>query len=90
MFYLREASIYTNDPVFQALRKDCLMFPDSPQIARDFAMSGSYEQRLIDWAVSLIDPATVFLDIGFFPYLMPKSRQEIYLNRMIFHLIYFV
>ena len=64
MFYLREGSLYTTDPVFQALRKDCLMFPDSPQIARDFAMSGSYEQRLIDWAVGLIDPDTLFLDIG--------------------------
>lgn len=38
--------------------------PDCLDIAYDFALRGSYEQKIVDWAVSLIDPGTVFLDIG--------------------------
>lgn len=64
MLYLREASLVTTDPVLQALRKDGLLFPDIPDIARDFAIHGSYEQNLIAWVASLVDSSTVFLDIG--------------------------
>jgi FkbM family methyltransferase len=64
MFYLRERSLFTEDPVFQVLRADCMMFPDINDIARDFATTGCYERRLIDWAAGLIDPSTIFLDIG--------------------------
>jgi FkbM family methyltransferase len=64
MLYLRERSLQTPDPVFQALRKDGLLFPDIPDIAYDFALKGSYEGNIIEWAAHLIDPTTVFLDIG--------------------------
>lgn len=64
MFYLRENSLSTADPVFQTLRKDCMVFPDDNTIARDFAMFGTYERNLISWAATMIEPSKVFLDIG--------------------------
>jgi FkbM family methyltransferase len=64
MFYIRERSLDSLDPVFQRLRKDCMVFPDDQVIAKDFAQQGNYEQSLIEWAASLIDPTTLFLDIG--------------------------
>lgn len=64
MFYLRENSLNTADPVFQTLRKDCMVFPDDITVARDFAMSGTYEQNLIAWAATMIDPSKIFVDIG--------------------------
>ncbi len=64
MYYLREGSLTTDDPVFVRLRKDCIVFPDDATIARDFAFRGNYEQSIIQWATTLIDPTTIFLDIG--------------------------
>jgi FkbM family methyltransferase len=64
MYYLRENSLTTTDPVFYRLRKDCLVFPDDEVVAKDFALSGNYEQSIIQWATTLIDPKTIFLDIG--------------------------
>ncbi len=64
MYYLRENSFTTDDPVLFRLRNDCMVFPDDVTIARDFAMHGNYEQSIIQWATTLIDPTKVFLDIG--------------------------
>jgi FkbM family methyltransferase len=64
MYYLKEKSLHTNDPVFVRLREDCIMLPDDNAIARDFVLQGAYETTIIEWAVSLIDPNTVFVDIG--------------------------
>jgi FkbM family methyltransferase len=64
MYYLRENSLTTPDPVFFRLRKDCLVFPDDEIVAKDFALQGNYEQSIIHWATTLIDPKTIFLDIG--------------------------
>jgi len=64
MYYLREKSLSTPDPVFYRLRSDCMLFPDDHIIARDFANQGNYEQSIIEWATTLIDPSTIFLDIG--------------------------
>ncbi len=64
MYYLRENSLTTDDPVLLRLRTDCMVFPDDITIARDFAMHGNYEQSIIQWATTLIDPTKVFLDIG--------------------------
>ncbi len=64
MYYLRENSLTTDDPVLFRLRKDCMVFPDDVTIARDFALRGNYEQAIIEWATTLIDPKTIFLDIG--------------------------
>jgi len=63
-YYFREASLNTDDPVFHRLRSDCMVFPSDPTIARDFAANGSYERSIIQWAMTLIDPSTIFLDIG--------------------------
>jgi FkbM family methyltransferase len=41
-----------------------MVFPDDNTIARAFAQKGNYEQGIIEWAVRLIDPKTIFLDIG--------------------------
>lgn len=40
------------------------MFPDTPDVAYDFALRGSYERDIIAWAAQLIDPGTMFVDIG--------------------------
>lgn len=64
MYYLRENSLTTDDPVFFRLRKDCMVFPEDAVVARDFALRGNYEQSIIQWATTLIDPKTIFLDIG--------------------------
>lgn len=64
MYYLREASLNTADPVFYKLRNDCMVFPDDPVIARDFAMTGNYEQPIIEWVSSFVDPTKIVLDIG--------------------------
>lgn len=63
MYYFKEGSLQTVDPVFLRLRSDCMVFPES-NVARDFAMRGAYEQSIIDWAKTLIDPSKLFLDIG--------------------------
>jgi FkbM family methyltransferase len=63
MYYLKENSLNTEDALFQRLRSDCLFFPDLA-IAKDFASNGSYERSIIEWARTLIDPTTIFLDIG--------------------------
>lgn len=64
MYYLRENSLNTDDPVFYQLRKDCMVFPEDNVVARDFAFHGNYERDIIQWAITLIDPKKVFLDIG--------------------------
>lgn len=64
MYYLRENSLNTEDPVFFRLRKDCMVFPEDNIVARDFALNGNYERDIISWATTLIDRKTVFLDIG--------------------------
>ena len=63
MYYFKEGSLSTEDPLFFRLRSDCMVFPEFT-IARDFAARGSYEQSIIAWATTLIDPKTIFLDIG--------------------------
>lgn len=63
-YYLRENSLNTDDPVFHRLRSDCMLFPDDHIVARDFALRGNYEHSIIEWATTLIDPKTLFLDIG--------------------------
>jgi FkbM family methyltransferase len=40
------------------------MFPDTPDVAYDFALRGSYERGIIEWALELMDSATIFVDIG--------------------------
>jgi len=64
MYYLRENSLTTEDPVFYKLRKDCMVFPEDAIVARDFALRGNYEQSIIEWAATLMDPSKVFVDIG--------------------------
>ena len=64
MYYLREKSVHTEDPVFFKLRSDCMVFPNDHIIARDFASSGNYEQAIIEWIASFMDPSKIFLDIG--------------------------
>jgi FkbM family methyltransferase len=63
MYYFKENSISTDDPVYTRLRGDCMFFPESV-IAKDFATQGNYESSIIEWAKTLIDPSTIFLDIG--------------------------
>ena len=63
MFYLREQSLRTDTPVLQKLSPDGLLFLER-QIAYDFANTGVYERQLIDWALSMMDPSKVFVDIG--------------------------
>ena len=65
MYYLRETSLRSGNPVFQKLdSKNTLLFPEFT-IARDFATSGNYEQSLIEWARDiLIKPDQNFVDIG--------------------------
>jgi len=63
MFYLREHSLRTDTPVLQKLSPDGLLFLEK-QIAYDFANTGVYERSLIDWAMSMMDPSKVFVDIG--------------------------
>jgi FkbM family methyltransferase len=64
MYCLKEYSLETDDPVFFKIRKDCTFFPSDKVIARDWAARGNYEDGIIQWAKSLIDPSKVFLDIG--------------------------
>lgn len=63
MYYLKEGSLTTDTPVFQRLDERGLLFPER-QIAYDFAMHKSYEHALIQWAMEMIDPSKVFVDIG--------------------------
>lgn len=63
MFYLVESSLCTENPVFQTLDSNGLLFPEKT-IAYDFAYRGVYERSLIDWAASLMDPSKNFVDIG--------------------------
>jgi FkbM family methyltransferase len=64
MFCLREKSLNTDDPLCTKIPKDCLFFPRDYQVARDWALNGNYEYPIIDWAVTLIDPSKIFVDIG--------------------------
>jgi FkbM family methyltransferase len=64
MYYFRPNSLTTENPLFHRLQSDCMVFPSDPVIARDFATYGPYEQSIIDWATTLIDPKSLFLDIG--------------------------
>ena len=64
MFYLRERSFGSDDPICMKLRPDCLFFPRDRGIASDWFRTGIYEYPLIDWAATLIDPAKIFVDIG--------------------------
>jgi FkbM family methyltransferase len=41
-----------------------MVFPDNVVIARDFALQGNYEQSIIEWVATLMDPSKVFVDIG--------------------------
>lgn len=63
MYYLREGSLKQDNPTLQKLSTDGLLFPER-QIAYDFANTGIYERHLIDWAISMMDPTKVFVDIG--------------------------
>lgn len=63
MFYLRERSLRSSAPAFQALEADGLLFPEA-SIAYDWAMHGNYEDSLIQWVKTLMDPSKIFLDIG--------------------------
>lgn len=64
MFCLKEYSLETDDPVFFKVRKDCTFFPRDRVVSKDWAQTGNYEARLIEWAKTLIDPSKKFLDIG--------------------------
>jgi len=64
MFCLREKSLNTDDPLCTKIPKDCLFFPRDHRVARDWALNGNYEYPIIDWAVTLIDPSKIFVDIG--------------------------
>ena len=63
MYYLKEASLATQDPVYLRLRSDCMVFPEET-VAKDFALYGVYERQLISWAMAFMDPTKLFLDIG--------------------------
>jgi FkbM family methyltransferase len=63
MYYLKEGTLDTENPVFQRLEEGCLLFPER-QIAHDFARYKSYEYDLIRWAVGMMDPSKVFVDVG--------------------------
>lgn len=64
MFCFKEYSLETDDPVFFKLKKDCTLFPSDKVVARDWARAGNYEDGIIEWAKTLIDPSKIFLDIG--------------------------
>ena len=64
MYYFRPKSLTSDNPIFCRLQSDCMVFPADATIAKDFATWGPYEQSIIDWATTLIDPKTVFVDIG--------------------------
>lgn len=64
MFYLRERSLCTNNPTFVKLESDGLFFPRDRVVAFDWAVRGNYEDSIIQWAKTLINPSKVFLDIG--------------------------
>lgn len=64
MYCLRERSFQTEDPVFFRVPNGSMFFPNDRVVARDWAERGSYEDPLIQWAKSLIDSSTVFVDIG--------------------------
>lgn len=63
MYYLRLKSLRTDVPAYQKLEPDGLLFPEKT-IAYDFANTGLYEQTLMDWALSMMPPGKVFVDIG--------------------------
>ena len=62
MYYLKLKSLQGPDPVYQRLDKG-LLFPEKV-IAHDFANTGLYEQNLMDWALGLMEPGKIFVDIG--------------------------
>jgi FkbM family methyltransferase len=64
MFYLREGSLVSDEPTLMKLKSDGLFFPRDRTIALDWALRGSYEDSIIQWARTLISPSKVFLDIG--------------------------
>lgn len=63
MYYLKEGSLETENPVFQRLEEGGLLFPER-RTAYDFARYKSYEHALVHWAIDMIEPGKVFLDIG--------------------------
>lgn len=63
MFYLKESSLKTNQPIFQKLDSTGLLFPERT-VAYDFANTGVYERSLINWALTMMDPSKNFVDIG--------------------------
>lgn len=66
MYYLKTKSIFTDTPVYQKLDggEDTFFFSDA-RVAKDYAMTGLYEQSLIQWTCeSLLPPGKDVLDIG--------------------------
>jgi FkbM family methyltransferase len=66
MYHLRVNSFNTDNPVYQKLAggKDHYFFTDYI-FARDFAKTGLYEQKLIDWCIdNFVKPDKECLDIG--------------------------
>jgi FkbM family methyltransferase len=64
MYCLRERSFQTDDPVLFKVPSGSMFFPADRSAAKYFAERGSYEDSLIQWAKSFLDPSTVFVDIG--------------------------
>jgi FkbM family methyltransferase len=64
MYYLRERSLQSDDPTLTKLRSDGLFFPRDRTTAYDWAMRGSYEDSIIQWAKTLLDPSKIFVDVG--------------------------
>lgn len=81
MYYLRLKSLRTDSPAYQKLDSDGLLFPEKT-IAYDFANTGLYEQPLMDWALSMMPPGKVFVDIGAhvgtWSFLFAKKASHVY------------
>lgn len=66
MYYLKARSLQSETPVYQRLDggDSGFFFPDA-RVAKDYAMSGPYEQAIIDWACSsLMTEGKDVVDIG--------------------------
>lgn len=64
MYYLKEKSLRSEEPIFQKLEEGCIFFPEK-SIAYDFANTGYYETLLIKWCKeNFCDKEKTFLDIG--------------------------
>jgi FkbM family methyltransferase len=66
MYYLKTRSLGTDTPIYQKLEggDDTFFFPEA-RVAKDYAMTGLYEQSIIQWACdTFVHPGKDVLDIG--------------------------